>query len=306
MSKDLAVLDTTINELISLSEVPKESMVKEMDRNYLALLVNENPTLDKKYFVDFITKCQLTGADPRMNQIYLIVHNSWNAQKQTTEPKGTTVFSYQFFLRLAHRTGELESMRIDTVKEPYLDFSTGKEKPSITTKCHVKRSNQGEITYQARFWEFAKTDKNGNLQGNWKSAPYLMLEKCSVANALRWAFPETLGNMYIADEMEKPTGKVIRPEERDPTPSVNLLPKADVKEAIVEKPQESISDESKAELELLRSEVRSFIETRPDEWFSKLNKDRKLMLDMIAAVKTPENMNKIYLKCMEYDKEADL
>ena len=298
MSKDLMVLEPTINELIALSEVPKDAMVKEMDRNYLSLLVSENPTLDKKYFVDFITKCQLTGADPRMNQIYLIVHNSWNSQKQTTEPKGTTVFSYQFFLRLAQQTGELESMRIDTVKEPYLDLSNGKEKPSITTKCHIKRSGKAEITYQARFWEFAKTDKNGNLQGNWKTASYLMLEKCAVANALRWAFPETLGNMYIADEMERTTGK---------SESAAVQQKAAVVQQPVqqvEKPQESIPATSSHELDEMRSEVRSFLETRPDEWFSKLNKDRKLMLEMVDAVKTMDNMTKIYQKCMQYDKEA--
>jgi phage recombination protein Bet len=229
MSNELTVIQDSVNELMLMSELPKEKIVAEMDRNYLAQLVKANPTLAKEDFVAFITKCQLTGADPRMNQIYLIVHNAWNSQTRTSSPKGTTVFSYQFFLRLAQQTGQLESMEVETVKEPYLDFNSGEERPSVTTKCHVKRTGQGKITYQARFWEFAKTDKDGKLQGNWRQSPYLMLEKCAVANALRWAFPETLGNMYIADEMEKSTGV---------TPKTNHVEKVTPVQPIAVKPAE--------------------------------------------------------------------
>jgi phage recombination protein Bet len=303
MSTELAMINDHVNELMKMSELPREKIVAEMDRNYLAQLVKSNPNLAKEDFVNFITKCQLTGADPRMNQIYLIVHNAWNAQTRQSAPKGTTVFSYQFFLRLAQQTGQLESMEVDTVKEPYLDFNSGEERPSVTTKCHVKRAGQGKITYQARFWEFAKTDKDGKLQGNWKSAPYLMLEKCAVANALRWAFPETLGNMYIADEMEKSTGMA---------PKANHVEKAQ-KVEVITAPQPKVESEpvydasvidsiaSERTLEDMKGELLEFIQALPDEWFSKLGKMRSNLIKIVENEKTTDGVKLLYSKTMEYD-----
>lgn len=192
-------------ELIGMSNLPKNQIKRQMDENYLSMLVKANPNLDRQHFVEFITKCQLTGADPRLNQIYLIVHDSWNSQTQRKEPKGTTVFSYQFFIRLAQQTGQLEDFDVETFTDEYLDFNTTRKRPSITAKAWVKRKGQGKFNYKARLWEFAKTTKDGLLMGNWKASPYLMLEKCAIANVMRWAFPEVLGNFYVADEMERAT-----------------------------------------------------------------------------------------------------
>ena len=199
--------ESEIKELMSLAEMPSDQIKRAMDLNYLSLLVKNNPRLDKIYFVDFINKAQLTGADPRLNQIYLIAYDAWNSATQQKEPKGTTVFSYQYFIRLAQQTGQLEDFDVDTKEDSYIDFNSGaKRKPSLTSFAWVRRKGQGTLKYKARLWEFAKTDKNGNLQGNWRASTYLMLEKCAIANVMRWAFPEVLGNMYIKDEMEKATG----------------------------------------------------------------------------------------------------
>jgi phage recombination protein Bet len=302
MSNELTVIQDTVMELMDMSRLPKDKIVSEMDQNYLAQLVKANPALAKEDFVTFITKCQLTGADPRMNQIYLIVHNAWNSQTRQTSPKGTTVFSYQFFIRLAQQTGQLESMEVETIKEPYLDLNTGEERPSITTMCHVKRTGQGRITYQARFWEFAKTDKDKNLIGNWKSAPYLMLEKCAVANALRWAFSETLGNMYIADEMEKSTGvapKTNHVEKTTPVQQIAIKQPVVEQTAIVE-PEAPDSDDMR-DIEDLRGELLEFIKTLPDVWFSSLGKIRGNLVSVVEREKTLDGMKLLYKRTMEYD-----
>lgn len=206
METQIDTIKDVTQDLISMCNMPSNQVKRAMDANYLSMLVKANPNLNKQHFVEFITKAQLTGADPRLNQIYLIVHDSWNSQTQTKEPKGTTVFSYQFFIRLAQQTGELEGFDVDIIEDPYLDLMTGKKRPSVTARAWVTRKGHGKMQYKARLWEFAKTTKDGALMGNWKASPYLMLEKCAVANVMRWAFPEVLGNFYCADEMEKATG----------------------------------------------------------------------------------------------------
>lgn len=190
------------NNLMSMADMPREEIKRAMDKSYLCNLVRQHPTLDQGAFIEFINKCQLTGADPRLNQVYLLVHNSWNSEKKVTEPKGTTVFAYQFFIQMAQKTGELEDFGVDTVPDSYIDLMSGQEKKSITAKAWVKR-NGCKYEYKARFWEFAKTTKDGNLMGNWRASPYLMLEKCAVANVMRWAFPESLSGIYTSDEISK-------------------------------------------------------------------------------------------------------
>lgn len=281
----LIEVSNTVKDLMLMADMPKDQIKREMDQNYLSMLVKQNPALERSHFVEFITKCQLTGADPRLNQIYLIVHNAWNSQKQTTEPKGTTVFSYQFFLRLAQQTGELEDMRVEIIREPYLDLMTGKERASITARCIVKRKGKGETVYQARFWEFAKTDKSGNLQGNWKASPYLMLEKCAVANALRWAFPEVLGNLYIADEMEKVTGGQQH-HHQEPKRVEPVRVTTVVHEPVQQPPQpelKPIQSDDPMTLEEMKEDMLGFLKTVSESFFQKMGKDRDYLTQKVKA-----------------------
>jgi phage recombination protein Bet len=285
---EIMSIDSTVNDLVSLSDIPKEQKARELDKNYIAMLVRNNPTLDKRDFIEFITKCQLTGADPRMNQIYLIVHNAWNSQKRVSEPKGTTVFSYQFFVSRAQQTGQLEGWGVDTVKEPYFDVISELERSSLTAICWVKRVGMEKMVYRARFWEFAKTDKDGKLIGNWKASPYLMLEKCAVANALRWAFPETLGNCYIQEEMEKVTGGY----QQSYPQTVNKKEPAKI-EAPAATPQLPIDE--------LKKEIVDFLNSRPADWFEVIQRNKEVMLDVVGSSKDIATVKDLYQKTIDYD-----
>lgn len=276
----------TAKSLISLTNMPKDQIKRAMDENYLQMLVAANPLLDKQHFVEFITKCQLTGADPRLNQIYLIVHDSWNSQTQKKEPKGTTVFSYQFFIRLAQQTGQLEDFDVDIIEEPYLDIANGKKKHSLTAKAWVKRKGQGKFNYKARLWEFAKTTKDGQLMGNWKASPYLMLEKCAVANVMRWAFPEVLGNLYVADEMERATGST-----GEARPTLHVEPSPQAAQATLEQAKEEHQPEPspldsvavKSDADCLRDEILDYLDFANVDWVAKIGKGKEALIEKVKA-----------------------
>ena len=275
--------EQTTNDLIELAAMPKNQVKREIDKNYLQMLVENNPDLNKKDFVDFISKAQLTGADPRLNQIYLVVHNSWNSQKRTTEPKGTTLFAYQFFIRLAQQTGLLQDWGVDIKEDIYLDIVTGRKRPSLTATAWLMRKGQGRITYSARFWEFAKTDKDGNVQGTWKSMPYLMIEKCAVANVMRWAFPEVLGNFYVVDEMERVTSV----DSVDmPKPNMTTVPTGPTG------PSEVV--EYNRDLEDMREIMMDLLQTADDQFFVACGKTRELMIEKVAGEKSPEQLSKMW------------
>lgn len=197
-------LDRRVDLLLGFASNANSDVKRAMDRNFLKILVDSNPDLDKKYFIDFIHKAQLTGADPRLNQIYLIPHKSWNGQLQGYELKGQTIFNYMFYMQLAQSTGQLEDWGYEVVEDGYLCIITGKKKPSWKATAWVKRKGRAKVIYDCDFWEVAKLDhKTGLPQSNWKVSPKFMLKKCAIAGAFRWAFPETMGNFYIAEEMEK-------------------------------------------------------------------------------------------------------
>jgi phage recombination protein Bet len=274
MSKDLTILELS-QDLMSMADMPKDQIKRAMDQNYLQMLVEQNPTLKKQDFIEFINKCQLTGADPRLNQIYLLVHNAWNSQKQTTEPKGTTVFAYQFFIQMAQKTGELEDFGVDTVADVYVDMSTGKERKSLTAHAWVKRKGQGKYNYKARFWEFAKTKKDGSLMMNWQASPYLMLEKCAVANVMRWAFPESLSGLYVADEIEKGSS-THQPSIKAPIVEIKQI-----------EPPEPTDDRTEDDI---KAEMIDFLNAQLPAWFERIGKDK---LDMLDKVNGENDMVKI-------------
>jgi len=298
-----------IKELMTLASMPSDQIKRTMDMNYLSLLVKNNPRLDKIYFVDFINKAQLTGADPRLNQIYLISYDAWNPSTQQKEPKGTTVFSYQFFIRLAQQTGHLEDFDVDTKEDTYIDFNAAaKRKPSLTSFAWVRRKGQGTLKYKARLWEFAKTDKNGNLMGNWKASTYLMLEKCAIANVMRWAFPEVLGNMYIKDEMEKATGMDhIEVESKN----YRLISGATSNTAPLDKPikinegstDNNISNAKETpfeinDFEIKRLDLLNKTVSLDDTFFEKINKNRNDIMEKI-------NLETDYSSLLKMEKYID-
>jgi len=190
---DLSSNPEAIKELIG-NEI--EALWKA-DPTFLAIKARENPNIPLPYFVDFVKKAQLTGADPRLNQIYLVPASKKDPSTNQYIQAANVVFAYQFFMDKASRTGNLDWFKIITRSEKYFSPDKGKEIDTLVSTCWVKRKNMEEvIEYKARYPEFAQNTYV------WKNKPYLMLEKCAIANAFRWAFPEALSGIYISEEMK--------------------------------------------------------------------------------------------------------
>jgi phage recombination protein Bet len=268
--------------------------------------------------IDFIHKAQLTGADPRLNQIYLIPHKTTNYQTGVTEYKGTVMFNYMFYLQLAQQTGQLEDWGSDVIEDAYLDITTGKKRPSWKAVAWVKRKGREKVFYECDFWEIAKLDyKSGMPSSTWKTSPKFMVRKCAIAGAFRWAFPETLGNFYIAEEMEKVIDVEIS------QPSVVVKKEAAPKNAAIEQKSQNDSspieykevkehntDETVVEcapiqepdfvperdIEDMRSELIDILQGFTQEWFDKNwnGKEKHVVMSTISIEKSEAKMKKAY------------
>jgi phage recombination protein Bet len=285
------IQEGSIEYLMSMAATPKNQIRREMDKNYLTLLKNANPNLADIYFIDFIHKCQITGADPRLNQIYLITHKSFNKDLQQQEFKGTVIFAYLFFIQMAQKTGQLEDWGVECIDDTYTDIATGRKRPSYTSTCWVKRKGQSKVTYTAYLWELAK-QYNGTLSSTWASAPKLMLNKCAVANAFRWAFPETLGSFYIQDEIKDAIDVEFTPIHTKTEQVKKVEAIEDVQ--VVEEKVAELDTEFERDIEDLRGELIEFLGGAGPEFFSKIGKDKVSMLDKVVNTKTYSSMKILY------------
>jgi len=197
--------------------------------NFLKLLARKHANVETAFFVDFLYKAQLYGADPRRDQIYLVTY-----KKKERGPDGrwgerevaNVVFSYHFYMAKAAASGYLASTpTVHTEVIDYFDVKSGSFIKTIAACARVKRHGAtNEAVYWARFPEFAKTRHGENgpiLVGQWAEKPYLMLEKCALACVMRLAFPDVLAGMYVQEEI---TGE----ESRDGDEGIELEAKEEL------------------------------------------------------------------------------
>lgn len=96
------------------------------------------------------------------------------------------------FLTLAHRSGDFDGM------ETTFEERDGKLFSATCTVYHKKMSHPFRVT--VRLDEFFRPTPPGKKAGAWEKMPYVMLQKCAEAHALRRAFCVT--GLY--DEAEFP------------------------------------------------------------------------------------------------------
>jgi phage recombination protein Bet len=92
----------------------------------------------------------------------------------------------------AHETGEVAG--IDDVV-----FDTEARTATVTV-YRLTRGTRYPYTATARFEEYVPAQGQDHM---WRKMPRLMLGKCSEALALRKAFPQQLGGLYVKEELEQ-------------------------------------------------------------------------------------------------------
>lgn len=261
-----------INNVFSMNKDVQISLAE----NYFYELAKKHPQMEQSEFLDYVHKCILFQADPRKKEIYLIPRKqSYKDHDNVWHNKivATVVVSYQFFIKKAQRTMDLDGFSLDTKVEQYFDINTMKDGKTLVSTCSVKRkSMSGIISYTARFPEFAIKDRNGKLTDMWRNKPYLMLEKCALANAMRQAFPEDMMGVYVTEEID---GK----EESVTTDGFEI--KNEIKQ-ILDKTKENISNQEKKEKE------------NEEKDNSTINNIKNMIGKLTDSFKNTDELKKIY------------
>lgn len=175
----------------------KEASSIDLDLHYLMSMKANMPNVPTADFVNFVHKAQKFGADPVKNQVYLIpfekskkVNGVW--LKKT---EGSTIFAYDFFISRAKADDNFDGWEQKTSVDEYFDPVKCEAKKTLkcVTTVHLKNS-KFPVVYTAWYPEFVKLKNDGAPTKAWTKAN-LMLEKCSLCNGLRQAFPASLSGM---------------------------------------------------------------------------------------------------------------
>lgn len=169
----------------------------------------------------FMQACASYGLDPFRKQIHAVVYSKDNAEKR----KMTIIVSRDGLRVLAHRCGDYRpaSAPAQIVYDKDLIGPTNPKGIVSATVTLWKQDKRGEwfpVSGEAYWDEFAPlTDlwaenpetrrreptgkKTLDQSGNWAKMPIVMITKCAESQALRAGWPETFGNIYSEEEMDK-------------------------------------------------------------------------------------------------------
>lgn len=176
----LVLTDKDIQTLISASIIPKDTPSEQVSV--------------------FARVCQERNLSPFSKQIYLMSRNTRQGVRYTYQT------SIDGFRSLAERTDKYagsDDYLFDNDLTVYQMIAENKKKPTTATAAVHKILPNGStfpIKATARWEEYYPGATLGFM---WDKMPFLMLGKCAEALALRKAFPEQLGSIYVTEEMQQ-------------------------------------------------------------------------------------------------------
>jgi phage recombination protein Bet len=156
-------------------------------------------------------------------------------------------------------------------------------------KVTVYRMNHGaRCAFTARvFWEemYASAGKSELPNDMWAKRPRGQLDKCVEAAALRKAFPEELGNVYAAEEMEGreiDTGVVINHEPPKPPAPPEPPRPVDARMEQKQKPQSKVIEHDEPSIEEM-AEANEEVEISDSDYFQELEDALAVVSDIATA-----------------------
>lgn len=203
-------------------------LTPEIVRNYLVSGDKNNVTMQEVAM--FINLCKYSGLNPWLREAYCIKYGS--------EP-ATMVVGKEAFMKRAEDHPQFDGMRAGIIVRTssgdyeYRDGGMYDADDQIVGGwAEVWRKDRSHsIRAEVSMEEYAGRKKDGSLNGQWSKKPATMIRKVAIVQALREAFPRSLGGMYVAEEqgqeepettnapvMDQETGEILEAEIVAPQP----------------------------------------------------------------------------------------
>lgn len=199
-TRALAPVEDTSNaiEYVPFGAKDKIKLTVNMVRDLVANPTKSGKTPHDADIVKFMMLCKARELNPWEGDAYLLGYDSQDG------PKFSMITAYQAFLKRAEASAEYDGKEQGVVVRIGQDVREiiGEILPPnsvlVGAWCKTFRRDRTRPEYQ--IINLAAYDKG---QSQWNKDKAGMIVKCAVAKSLRHAFPNRLGQMYIAEEIER-------------------------------------------------------------------------------------------------------
>ena len=165
-------------------------------KNYL---VSGNGNVTDQEVVLFLNLCKFQKLNPFLNEAYLVKFGNLPAQ---------IIVSKEAFMKRAEQNEQFLGFKAGIIvarDNEIVEIEGAFKLPNdilIGGFAEVYRKDRKQpVTVKISFDEFVKL-KNGEPASTWKQMPMNMIRKTAIVNALREAFPNSLGAMYTEEEAQ--------------------------------------------------------------------------------------------------------
>jgi len=142
------------------------------------------------------------GLNPIINEIYFIerkaqVNGQWVTKVEPLAGRNA-------YRKIANRSGELESIEVDTLlkETPKLVNGEWVEGKDLVAVCTIyKKGNANPFVVEVEYSEYVQTKKDGTPTKFWSEKPKTMLKKVAESQCLRMAFD--INGLYDESEIEE-------------------------------------------------------------------------------------------------------
>lgn len=209
-------------------------------RNYLVSGNKENVTFEE--LAMFINLCKFQHLNPWLKEAYCIKYGSQPA---------TVVIGKEAFMKRAENNPQYDGLQSGVIVEnnetSEIAYRNGtvalpNEETIIGGWAEVYRKDMSHpFRVEVSFDEYCGRTKDGQPNSQWKAKPGTMIRKVAVVQALREAFPNSMGGMYVAEEqgLDEPMTNTIPTAPVDTQPKQDPIPTQSVAEATVSKPSQN-------------------------------------------------------------------
>lgn len=163
-----------------------------------------NSNITNAEAINFIQLCKYQKLNPFLNEAYLVKFGNEPAQM---------IVGKEAFMKKAEKDINYKGFKAGLILERDKKVVEVEGSFKLTTDkllgawCEVYLEGKENVIARVNFEEYNKG------QSTWKKMPGTMIRKVAIVQALREAFPNSLGGMYVEEEMNKKT-RVAEPEEK--------------------------------------------------------------------------------------------
>lgn len=147
----------------------------------------------EKEFQVLMEVAKVRRLNPLLRQVHFVKRRDYQRDKDIWSVQ----VSVDGLRAIAERTG-----KYDGQDEP--EYERDKEGLIIACRVKVYRKDWTRPAIGVAYWsEYVQTKKDGSPTKFWADMPHVMIAKCAEAIAMRKAFPEDMGGLYVDEEMQQ-------------------------------------------------------------------------------------------------------